>query len=374
MPSKRYRLMVSCLLLLCLSGFSIGARESAALISQQTAGMQARFRYDALSREGNPLLLGLWLKEGKYASFVRAAEPAFPIPALSEGYIPQGMCYSEALGRFVLSYYFPEGKQPSLVALVDPLTGVCTKQLYLLRPDGSAYTGHAGGAAAWGEHVWITSGNTAYRLAAEDLRRAEDRSALAFRDTFQSAARGSFAFCSGDTLWLGDYYTSGQEPEYFGPQKELSSGNHARAAAYPLSADAPMGVAGLTKSGGSPAPAAMLSIPDRIQGACVAADGRLLLSISYSTKLPSYLQVYPSFADFLARPPDYEVTVNDQTCPLWVLSETQVARTQILPPMSEGICSRDGKVYVLYESAALKFRTSVQLYADHVFAIPEKNI
>ena len=371
MPATaKYRVMISCLLMVSLSGFSLGAKGAAA-VSARRAEHAPPFQYEALSRVEFPLLMGTYLKAGLFAPFIEAAQPAFPIPALGEGYIPQGMCHSQALGCFVLAYYYPGHKRPSLIALVDSESGVHVKSLYLLGSGGIPYTGHAGGAAAWGEHIWITSGGRAWRLAAEDIRQAADRSTVRFRDNFKVASRGSFAFTDGDTLWAGDYHKPEDTSGNFARQLDPGSGNMAWCAGYKLSADAPMGVAGLTRSGETPAPAAMLSLPDCVQGAATATTGELMLSCSFTSKLPSYLWVYPSLRGMLSQAPAYEVEAAGGNVPLWVVSEGMVLRTQMIAPMSEGAASAHGKIYVVYESAALEYRERALLFADYVFSMEE---
>ncbi|MCL2298568.1 MAG: hypothetical protein FWC27_00275, partial [Firmicutes bacterium] len=239
--SYRFRALISCMLAVSLCGASLGLRGKR---DADTAAAAARrvdsFRYSGFSREAFPALIGSFLRNGKYKPFTRVAAPAFPVPGLGEGYVPQGMCYSQALNCFVLAYYHP-GKRPGLLALVDAKSGRHVKSVYLLGPGGLPYTGHAGGAAAWGEHVWVTSGNRAWRLDAQDLRAAQNGDTVRFRDTFRSASRGGFAFVAEGMLWLGDsYFRGGSRPL---PEDHLdpASGNRARCVGYPLREDSPTG-------------------------------------------------------------------------------------------------------------------------------------
>ena len=361
--SKKYRALICALLLISLCGFSGGLRE----VSGVSQAGPADFRYEGLSRAQFPTLVGNWLKQGKYQAFTHTAAPAFPIPALAEGYVPQGLCYSEALGCFALTYYYPDGARPSLLALVDAATGERVKSLYLLKPGGTPYTGHAGGAAAWGEHIWVTSDHRAWRLAAEDLRRARDYSAVCFRDSFKPGTGGGIAFCAGDTLWIGESYSPGKGSKVPLDRWDPSTGNMAWCAGFPLDESEPRGVAGLGR-GSTAAPAYVLSLPDYAQGGCVSPTGELLLSTSHSITL-SWLLICPNLEGLLAQPPAYTIAIAKKACPLWVIDGGK-ARRQVMAPMSEGICELDGKIYVLFESAALKYRESAELYADYVFALP----
>ena len=359
----------------CLCGTSLGLRgvqhtQAAAAIRQA-----AVFRYAGFSREAFPALIGPWLRMGKYKPFLSAASPAFPIPALAEGYVPQGMCYSRALGCFALAYYFPGGKRPSLLALVDAESGQFVKSVYLLKPGGLPYTGHAGGAAAWGEHLWVTSESRAWRLAAQDLREAKNGGTVRFRDSFRPASRGGIAFTAEGMLWIGDSYASGRSKALPEDHLDPESGNYARCAGYPLSETSPVGVEGIHSAAiGVVVPKAVLSIQDYAQGACVAATGEFMVSTSFTTKAPSWLWIYPTLRGILGQPPKREIIIEKRKVPLWVVDTGMAAGKQMLAPMSEGVCEYKGKIYTWYESAALKYREQAEMYADHVFALEERSL
>jgi len=326
---------------------------------------EAAFRYDGFARAAFPALLGPWLRAGKYAPFVEAATPAFPIPALAAGYVPQGMCYSQALGCFALAYYHPQGR-PGLLALADARSGEYVKAVYLHKPGGLPYTGHAGGAAAFGEHLWVTSEGRAWRLAAQDLRAARDGGTVRFRDAFKAHSRGGIAFTAGGMLWIGDSYAHGYSRPLPESQHDPESGNYAWCVGYPLNESSPTGVAGT--------PAAALSIPDYAQGACVASTGEFMVSASHTARAPSWLWVYPTLRGILEQPPAREATVAGRSVPLWVVDASMALGKQMLAPMSEGVCAYGGRIYTWYESAAPLYRERAEMYADYVFALEERDI
>jgi len=347
-----------------------GDTQAAAAVQQGET-----FRYSGFSREAFPALIGPWLRNGKYHPFTSVATPAFPIPELAAGYVPQGLCYSQALGCFALAYYFPGGKRPSLLALVDAESGEFVKSVYLLKPGGLPYTGHAGGAAAWGEHVWVTSESRAWRLAAQDLREARHGGTVRFRDSFRSVSRGGIAFVAEGMLWLGDSYFHGKSQSLPEGHLDPESGNRARCAGYPLSESAPLGVEGIhSATTGIVVPKALLSIQDYAQGACVATTGEFMVSASFTTRAPSWLWIYPTLRGILEQPPKREVTIDRRQVPLWVVSTDMAIKKQMLAPMSEGICEYDAKIYTWYESAALLYRERAEMYADYVFALEERSL
>ena len=374
-PSYRFRAVISCMLAVSMCGASLGLRGAQSTQAAAAVQQSGMFRYNGFARETFPALIGPWLRSGKYNPFFSVASPAFPIPALGAGYVPQGMCYSQALGCFALAYYFPGGTRPSLLSLVDAESGEFVKSVYLLKPGGLPYTGHAGGAAAWGEHLWVTSDSRAWRLAAEDLRRAKHGDTVRFRDSFRPASRGGIAFAAEDMLWIGDSYAPGKSQSLPEDHLDPTSGNRAWCVGYTLNEGAPLGVEGLRHGAETSvlAPAAVLSIQDFAQGACVAGTGELLISASYTPFAPAWLWIYPTLRGMLEQPPAREVTIGKSKCPLWVADQSMTLGRQMLAPMSEGVCAYGGRVYTSYESAALLYRNLAEMYADCVFSIEERD-
>ena len=347
-------------------GASLGLRGAQDTRAAAAARQEETFQYHGFAREAFPSLLGPWLRAGKYRPFTGVASPAFPIPALAAGYVPQGMCYSQALGCFALAFYYPGGRRPSLLALVDAESREFVKAVYLLRPGGLPYTGHAGGAAAWGEHLWVTSESRAWRLAAQDLREAQNGGTVHFRDSFKPASRGGFAFVAEGMLWIGDSYAPGRSPDLPDSHLDPESGNMAWCVGYPLDANAQSGVI--------QQPAAVLSVQDYVQGVCAAASGALMVSASFTANAPAWLWIYPALREILGQPPKREVTIDKRPVPLWAAGTDSSLGRQMLAPMSEGVCEYKGQIYTWYESAALLYRNQAEMYADHVFAIQEQDI
>ncbi len=284
------------------------------------------------------------------------------------------MCYAQALDCFVIGYYYPEGKRPSRLALVDAKSGARIKSVNLLKPGGLPYIGHAGGVAAYKNHIWVTSESRAWRLTAKDLKQAKNGDTLRFRDFFKSESRGSFAFVAEGMLWLGDYYApvKGEEPP--AARYDKDSGNAAWCIGYKLNNKASMGISKLKRNGDSAVPKAMLSIQNYVQGACITSTGELLFSASFSTHEASWLWRYPSLQSIMEQPPAREITLDKQKYPLWVIAADMALSKQILAPMSEGICQLNGRIFTLYESASQLFRKQAELFADHVFALDEASL
>ncbi|MDR0531997.1 MAG: hypothetical protein LBG83_08035 [Oscillospiraceae bacterium] len=360
------RLNAVCLLALSLLGFGFGLQSTARARQADALRVQTmHFRYEGLGREAFPRLMASLLRQGTYGPFTRASQPEFPIPALGQGYVPQGMCYAETLDAFLITSYYPEGERPCVLSVIDAPTGNYVKSVYLLKPGGMIYNGHAGGVAAWGKHIWVTSESRAYRLTADDLRGASDESTVRFRDFFRPGTRGAFSFCADDMLWVGEYYSPTLSQNMPANRYEPLTGNNAWCAGFALDTRAPQGVKGL-RGGETPAPTYLLSLPNYCQGAC--GNGQLYLSTSFSSIKPSWLLVFPPLKEILARQADQTIPFGKTNVPLYILDAT-AAQRRLLPPMSEGIAWYNNKIYALFESAARPYRDHTELFADYVFSL-----
>jgi hypothetical protein len=80
-------------------------------------------------------------------------------------------------------------------------------------------------------------------------------------------------------------------------------------------------------------------------------DGRIILSTSYGFA-KSHLYVYELSK---AEASSSTFTVNGVTVPLYYLDSACLTETVEAPPMSEEIIYKDGQVYVMTESACMKY-------------------
>ena len=78
------------------------------------------------------------------------------------------------------------------------------------------------------------------------------------------------------------------------------------------------------------------AIPAQVQGIAFSEDGKVYVSTSYGRKRSSYLKVYDSVEKMAADTGNPKSTIE-------------------MPPCSEEICYEDGKLYILFESAGMKY-------------------
>lgn len=139
-----------------------------------------------------------------YNRFMKNAEKIARIPGLGDGFIPQGFCYSDALGAWLSCGYFDDA--PSRIYVIGT-DGKLIKSLALRRENGDDYTGHAGGISASGEHVWISNQKKAFHLTATAISEAADGSAVSFDGYFGVNVNASFTFADENYFWIGEYHS-----------------------------------------------------------------------------------------------------------------------------------------------------------------------
>ena len=160
-------------------------------------------------------------------------------------------------------------------------------------------------------------------------------------------------------LFVGDFYY----PETYETPKEhhvttpAGDENPGIIAIYKADPAAEFGI--------DPTPVAAISIRDRVQGFCFTGDGRIVLSTSYGFN-DSQLWFYE-----LEDERQGSVKVDGKEVPLYYLDSANMTRRVDMPPMSEELVAKDGKVYVLFESACTKYKFGNLIRGTHVYAYEE---
>ena len=99
-------------------------------------------------------------------------------------------------------------------------------------------------------------------------------------------------------------------------------------------------------------PDVILSITQKIQG-MVVTENHIFLSQSHGRANNSTILQYQNVLSTT-----YHTTykLNGKDVPLWFLDGKVREKSVTAPPMSEGLAALDNKVYILFESAAEKYR------------------
>ena len=271
--------------------------------------------------------------------YYKNSEKTFEIPGLSEGLIPQGLCYDENTKEFLVTGYRSDN-QPSQISVVGKESGEEVKRVGLLDRDGKEYCGHVGGISLKGNYLYVAGSEGLLVYSYKDLK------AAASGETIQ--ALGIFSTATEDDklgvafTHVGEFY---RESNYPTPDSHkyttaAGDGNTALILAYRLDENEEFGIA--------PSVERAYSIPGLVQGMCFDEEGRFCLSTSYG---PAFSHIYI----YNEPKQEGEITVLGQQVPLFVLDSSVLKTDLKIAPMSEEIVTVEGKLYVMCESASNKY-------------------
>ncbi len=280
-------------------------------------------------------------------------EKPFEVPGLDDGFIPQGLCYVEALSSFAISGYMEndaEGnKQNSRIYLVNPDTN--ESRMFII--DG--YTGHAGGIASSGNDLWISSGGSAssdgkiYHFST-DLFKTENGAKIKYDGYFSVPVKGSVLYCDDNKLWVCEFYNNDKDSNKVNKEHHYGS-NHAWACGYNLPVDVDYSAKEKLT------PDVVLSVPDKVQGMAITDDSEVVFSTSYGRRNNSKLHVFEPYSEWKSD----TVNVYGTEIPIYIAKrKTRITRFK-MPTLMEGLDYNDGKLYIVFESGAKTYSDAKEI-------------
>lgn len=282
--------------------------------------------------------------------YYKASERGFLIPDCGRGFVAQGITYDEQSGRFLVNGYQKEhGASP--VYIIAPEARKPDKTIRMALPDGSDYTGHAGGIAVYGDYVYVADGGK-HRLlvfSRQSIYDAADGDSVAAMGTFDTTVSDTdyigpaFVTVDGDRLVTGEFY---RNPNYQTPESHkftTLAGDYQQALAveYELDGQAQYGIV--------PTPVKAYTLPDLAQGMCFDG-GKIYVSASWGTALSHIYQYDESRLQLQGN-----IALLGMELPLYALDSTALLVDGVIAPMSEEIVIVDGKLYTMCESASNKY-------------------
>ncbi len=285
-----------------------------------------------------------------YYDFFGNSDSAFRIPGLTTGFVPQGFHYLEDQQIYLMSGYMKDHSSARIY--IRDANG---KNYFveLRNSDGSAYDEHAGGVTVNGDFVYLPG-----KMGVDVFRLSEIMNSKTVNSIGKIAGEYDTDCCTfyNGYLFVGDFYhpETYETPIAHRVTTPAGDENKAIIAVYKASDTAEFGV--------DPQPVAAISIREKVQGIGFTEDGQIVLSTSYGFA-SSYLWFY--------EPEDSRqgsVELMGREVPLYYLDSANLAHSVEMPPMSEEVVCRDGKVYVLFESACTKYKYGNLIRGTHVFA------
>lgn len=287
------------------------------------------------------LLLGIRIGERiAFAGFYANADEEFTTPGMSKGFVGQGLDYISEENAFLSCGYNAKKGQPSSVYYID--SNGKSRETVLKNADGSAYTEHTGGIAHYGGYVYITgaSGCDVFNLSDFIQGKAE---AKKIGEIYSPTGHDpAFVTVHGDKLYEGSFYRQGN---YETPENEritTPSGDENKAIIYVYQ------LGGSENFGVSATPVEAYSTGGLVQG-MTFTQTHIVLSCSWGLSA-SHLYFYD-----VAHLQEGLLTVGGEQIPLKYLDSSALAKSVTAPPMSEEIVYKDGKIYIMNESASNKY-------------------
>lgn len=288
-----------------------------------------------------------------YHDFYATAQADFHIPGLAENFVPQGV---EACGggEFLLSGYVSTTGSARIYYISADGSA---RMIRVCDEEGTTLVSHSGGICTNGPFTYLAGGSgKCYVLSSADLFDPVSREANIL-GVFETGNAASFCCLAEDHLIVGEYeYGRFKTDAAHHITTPAGDANTAVLLAYPLDGSQPFGVT-LT-------PDAACSVPQRIQGLCVTDDGRVVLSAS-SFRNSSQLLLYDREA--VEQGPRGNYQTEKGGVPLYYLDSASCADVIPLPPYSEETVYVDGQLYVLFESAANRFRFGKLVGGQYIY-------
>lgn len=308
------------------------------------------------------VFLTVWWFGFSFPDFDAVAVREAKIPGLDSGISPQGLCAMPDGGPYAFAMSGYISGEPSRVYLIpaDPVASDIkeVERYVTFTENGKDIKTHFGGVTCSDEYMYIASGKKIIRISLDKILDANHGAAVEIDDYFETDFRSNaYCYIFDGVLYVGEFYRPNSSYDT-DPSHHMDVGgktNHALVYAYPMDEKCEGGVADMV-------PAKVISVCDEVQGIALDAQG-IYLSCSYG--LPaSRLKIYENR---LNEKTAETFTVNGKEVPLYFLEDREPDLT--MPCMSEEICLKDGKLYILFESMSKQYRWVVHNRISEIISI-----
>lgn len=280
------------------------------------------------------------------------SDPEYVTPGIYEGLVPQGYAYLDDNNVYLQCGYMADGASASRIYVTNAEDTSDSFFVELYTEDGQPYTGHTGGITSYSGLVWLANDgegedNCVWVFTLDELLNSKDGKVIL--DTkFLPESRAACCFADGEYLWVGEF-NDGEK--YVTKETHAFGENNALVCAYAIDTASEYGIKFDVVDGKNAfTPVLALSVTDLVQGFTKTPDG-FALSTSYSVKA-SHLYFY---SDVTKGAADASISINGKDVPVYSLDNEALIKDVAMPPMSEGIFVKDGRVFVLFESACQKY-------------------
>ena len=286
----------------------------------------------------------------KYWGFFGSARGDFIIPGLTTAYVPQGFDYIEESDTYLMCGYMADGTS-SRIYIRDEKGSTRFASLY--HADGTVYDKHAGGICHNGDYVYLAGDDGVDVFSMDEVMMGGNAVMLGTIPTGHDMAYCSFynGYLLAGNFYYPEHYETPAEHRITTPAGDQ---NPALMTVFRADPEAEFGI--------DPVPVAAISTPEKVQGMCFTSDEEIVLSISWSLT-NSNLLFYEVDTERVGS-----VSVLGREVPLYYLDSANLKDTVVLPPLSEELVCKDGRVHVMFESACNKYIYGKFIRGWRVFA------
>lgn len=303
----------------------------------------------------------LWIISGvAYKECREYREYVCRIPALGDGFTPQGIGYSAETKTYIMSGYNGDATELYLVKSDN------AKRVNITGIDGKALKGHGGGATCTKDYVYVAGEYALYTYSLQSLISAAGTSKkvepLAVKNVDNRAA---FCFSDETRLFVGEFYRKGNYETDKAHHYKTPNGRQNRAivSCYPLDGDGAIA---------SVYPDYAISVTDLVQGFAVSGD-TYMLSRSYglkNTKLEYYKTPQREDGATVTLSFKNDDGIEPKQVPLYYLDDKAIKKTLTLPAFGEDLTVVGDRVVTTNEAACNKYFIGKLFGANKVYSYP----
>lgn len=301
--------------------------------------------------------------------FFGGAKMEMKTPGTWTNYVQQGFDHLED-GKFIVSSY-NKGNENAAIFIIDGKEETCVE---LKNEDGTPYLSHAGGVTHYKDWVYVATDNHADQegdlycthdncntnldmFALSDVLDGDGKATKV--DTIVVPNRLAYASVYGDMLYVGAFHREGSKyitPESHHITTPAGDKNTALMMVYELDENTGKPVHGT--------PEFCYSTLSNVQGMCMTGDGDIILSTSWGLS-PSHLYQYDT-----AKAEQGTITLDGASVPVYYLDSACLLEDVKTPLMAEEMVWLDGRVYILTESASMKYIFGKIMSGNHIYSYP----
>ena len=286
------------------------------------------------------------------------------IPDINNGFVPQGLTYSEEEELILQSGYIG-GSNHCVIYLTDKDN--VTKRLNVANKDGSLYEGHFGGITINGDVVYVcedhylnereTLRGRVYTFSLKTLMSTDHNDKIFIDGYVNVDADGSCISYYEGYLYVGEYYGKGSYETVLDHRivTPNNDNNTSIVSVYKVDEN------DKTKFGEYPE--YQISLPENVQGIALKDD---TIVISQSAGIGSSKMGYYS----INKTGNLTSSSSGREVPLYYIDSSTKYKEVTMPAMSEGIFIKDNRVHVSFESACNKYIFGKLFNAFDVVSIP----